>query len=101
MKPDLDQATVERTVEKTAQPYSVSERILDYLKDRGEQRDDEIAAGTGISLASVRASLSKLSAKNMVMSCSSIRFEQGKRIESVSCRLVGFLPSFGPGRRAK
>ncbi|MGA8146274.1 MAG: hypothetical protein WB870_01700, partial [Gallionellaceae bacterium] len=47
----------------------------------------DIAMATGISLAKVHLHLSELTAKGEIMSCHSIRFEKGKKIEGIRCRL--------------
>jgi len=75
--------------------------ILQYLKNHGEQLDNEIASATGISLATVRSHLSELAIKGEVMTCHSIRFEKGRKIEGMSCRLVGYIPPAAPGRKPK
>jgi DNA-binding Lrp family transcriptional regulator len=77
------------------------EAILQYLKNHGEQLDNEIARATGISLATVRSRLSELAIKGEVMTCHSIRFEKGRKIEGMSCRLVGYVPPATPGRKPK
>lgn len=75
--------------------------ILQYLKNHGEQLDTEIAGATGISLANVRRHLSELATNGDVMTCHSIRFEKGKKVEGMSCRLVGYIPPAAPGRKPK
>jgi len=75
--------------------------ILQYLKTRGERLDSEIAEATGIRLAKVRLHLSELTAKGEVMSCLSTRFEKGKKIEGIKCRLAGYIPPAAPGRKSK
>ena len=75
--------------------------ILQYLKTHGERLDTEIAAATGISLANVHIHLSELAAKGEIMVCHSTRFEKGKKIEGVSCRLAGYIPPAAPGRKSK
>ena len=75
--------------------------ILQYLKKHGERLDTEIAEATGISLANVHLQLSELAAKGEIMACHSIRFENGKKIEGVSCRLAGYIPPAAPGRKSK
>lgn len=75
--------------------------ILQYLKNHGEQLDNEIARATGMSLAAVRARLSELAIRGEVMTCHSIRFEKGRKIEGMSCRLVGYIPPAAPGRKPK
>jgi predicted ArsR family transcriptional regulator len=66
--------------------------ILQYLKKYGDRLDKEIAVATGISLANVRLHLSELAAKGEVMTCLSIRFEKGKKVEGIRCRLSGYNP---------
>ncbi|MEO8343324.1 MAG: FaeA/PapI family transcriptional regulator [Gallionella sp.] len=75
--------------------------ILQYLKKHGEVFDSEIAVATGTSLAKVRLYLSELSDKREIMTCSSIRFEKGKKIEGTRCRLSGYIPPAAPGRKSK
>jgi len=75
--------------------------ILQYLKTHGERLDTEIAAATGISLANVHIYLSELAAKGEIMACHSTRFEKGKKIEGVSCRVAGYIPPAAPGRKSK
>lgn len=77
------------------------EEILQYLKTHGEQLDTEIAKALGLPLASVRTRLSELAARGEVMACYSIRYEQGKKIEGIKCRLAGFIPPAAPGRKSK
>ncbi len=75
--------------------------ILQYLKVNGERLDTEIAEATGLSLAKVRLYLAELAAKGEIMACHSTKFEKGKKIEGISCRLAGFIPPAAPGRKSK
>ena len=75
--------------------------ILQYLKVNGERLDTEIAEATGISLAKVRLHLAELAAKGEIMACHSTKFDKGKKIEGISCRLAGFIPPAAPGRKSK
>jgi hypothetical protein len=75
--------------------------ILQYLKLHGERLDTEIAAATGIPLAQTHRHLAELTSKGEVMSCLSIKFEKGKKIEAISCRLVGFSVKSKPGAKPK
>lgn len=77
------------------------QQILQYLKNSGEKLDSEIAAATGLSLTKVRAGVSELAAKGDVMTCRSIRFKNGKEIESVACRVSGYVVPLAPGRKSK
>ena len=76
-------------------------KILQYLNKHGEQLDTEIADAVGISVAQTRSYLSELTDKGEVMSCHTIRFVKGKKIEGISYRISGFIPKAAPGRKSK
>jgi len=73
--------------------------ILQYLKKNGQQLDLEIAAATGISLQKVRSSLSDLSAQGEISRCRVTRFNGGKTVEGMLCRIAGTIPPKTPGRK--
>ena len=73
--------------------------ILQYLKKHGQQLDLEIAAATGIPLQAVRSSLSDLSARGEISRCSVTRFDDGKTIKGMLCRIAGTIPPKAPGRK--
>jgi DNA-binding IclR family transcriptional regulator len=75
--------------------------ILQFLKARGERLDTEIAEATGLPLTKVRLHVSELTAKGQVMSCHTIKYVKGKKIEGISCRISGFIPPAAPGRKSK
>ena len=75
--------------------------ILKYLKTHGEKLDSEIANAVGVSLANVRQQLADLAARGEVMVCHSIKYEKGKKIEGIKCRLAGYIPPAAPGRKSK
>ena len=75
--------------------------ILQYLKTHGERLDAEIAKAVGMSLTDVRKHLIELAAKGAIMSYQSTKFENGKRIEGIRCRIAGFIPPTAPGRKSK
>jgi predicted ArsR family transcriptional regulator len=74
--------------------------ILQYLKSHGEKLDTEIAEATGLSVEAIRIQLTELAAIQEVMVCQSTRFENGKKIESMSGRISGFIPKAAPGRKS-
>ena len=76
-------------------------KILQYLKSNGEQLDTQIALATGIPLANVHLQLSELAALGEIMACHSTKFEKGKKVEGISCRLAGYIPPAAPGRKSK
>lgn len=75
--------------------------ILKYLKAHGERLDTEIAEAMGLTLSKAQVQLNALSAAGEIMTCHIIRFEKGKKIEGVSCRLSGYIPKAAPGRKSK
>lgn len=75
--------------------------ILQYLKKHGERLDSDIAAATGISLATVHLHLANLTTKHEVVTCHTTRFVKGKKIEGVTCRITGYTPPAAPGRKSK
>ncbi len=52
-------------------------------------------------LATVRRGLAELSATGAVVMCSLTRYEDGKTIEALQCRLSGYVPKPAPGRKAQ
>ena len=75
--------------------------ILDYLKNTGERLDTEIASATGLSLANVRNGVNDLHARGAIMVCRSIRYQDGKEIDGLLCRISGYIPQAAPGRKPK
>lgn len=73
--------------------------VLQYLKKHGQVLDSEIAAATGIPLPKVRLTLSELSARGEISSCSVTRFNEGKPFKGTLCRISGFIPTAAPGRK--
>jgi hypothetical protein len=73
--------------------------ILQYLKKNGQQLDLEIAAATGIPLPKVRLSLSALSAQGEISKCMVTRYNDGKAVEGMLCRIAGTIPPKAPGRK--
>lgn len=73
--------------------------ILQYLRKNGQQLDLDIAAATGIPLPKVRLSLSALSALGEISRCNVTKFNGGKPIEGMLCRIAGTIPPKTPGRK--
>jgi len=73
--------------------------IMSYLKKYGDRLDSEIAVAIGMPLAKLRLQISELAAKGDIMSCLSIRYEKGKKVEGIRCRLAGYIPPVAPGRK--
>ena len=73
--------------------------ILQYLKKHGQRLDLEIASATGIPLSAVRSSLSDLSARGEISKCNVTRFDDGKPVSGMLCRIAGTIPPKAPGRK--
>ncbi len=76
-----------------------SDSVLRYLKMHGQRLDSEIASATGIPLKSVRASIADLSSRGEISRCNVIRYHDGKPVESIQCRISGYVPPASPGRK--
>ena len=77
----------------------MKEDVLQCLKKYGQRLDLEIAAEMRVPLAKVRSDLAELSATGAVVVCSLTRYEGGKTIEALQCRLSGYTPKPAPGRK--
>lgn len=73
--------------------------VLQCLKKHGQLLDSEIAAATGIPLSQVRITLTDLSERGEISSCSVTRFNDGKLVKGTLCRVSGFIPAAAPGRK--
>ena len=74
--------------------------ILECLRKHGQRLDVEIAHEIGVPLQVVRERLTDLAAAGTVIVCNLTRFEKGKRVEALQCRLAGYVPPRGAGRKA-
>jgi DNA-binding IclR family transcriptional regulator len=75
--------------------------ILNCLKQHGQRLDSELAKETGVPIAKVRERLTELSARGAIITCNLTRFEHGKRIDALLCRMSGWVPPPAAGRKAK
>lgn len=73
--------------------------ILQYLRKSGQQMDLDIAAATGIPLPKVRTFLTDLSARGEISRCSVTRYNDGKPVQGMLCRIAGTIPPKTPGRK--
>ena len=76
-------------------------QILHCLTKYGQRLDSELAKETGVPLAKVRQRLAELAATGAIITCNLTRFENGKRIDALVCRMSGWVPPPAPGRKAK
>lgn len=71
-------------------------QILQHLRKYGERLDKDIAFATGIPLIQVKLILEKLTNQGAIISCSTIRFDKGKKIEGMLCRIAGYVHPLAP-----
>jgi len=81
----------------------MSETILQFLRNNGEQLDAEIAKALHMPKTTVLSHISQLSSAGEVICCQVTRYFDGKKIEGVSCRLAAYIPprATGPKPGAK
>ena len=79
----------------------MKEDVLQCLRKYGQRLDLEIAAEMRLPLATVRSRLAELSATGAVVLCTLTRYDGGKTIEALECRLSGYAPKPAPGRKAQ
>ena len=75
--------------------------ILQCLRKHGQRLDSEIAAETGVALATVRERFALLTGTGEVITCKLTRFENGKPVEACLYRASGYFPPPAPGRKPK
>jgi len=72
--------------------------VLECLQKYGQRLDVEIAKETGLPLATVRTHLVSLVASGAVVTCNLSRFDKGRRLDALQCRVAGYVPPRAPGR---
>lgn len=77
----------------------MSAAILQYLKTNGEGLDLDIAKALRMPVTTVKSHVSQLSSAGEVICCLVTRYIDGKKIEGISCRLSGNVPT--PARGPK
>jgi DNA-binding IclR family transcriptional regulator len=76
-------------------------RVLDYLRHHGQGVDSEIASALGMPLPRVHHVIESLSAQGQVLVCRTTQFCGGARVETLLCRVSGYVPPARPGRKPK
>jgi len=75
--------------------------ILQFVQQKGECLDTEIAKATGMTLFDVHRELEQLKASKKIMLCESTKFVKGKEIKAIVCRISGYIPPAKPGAKPK
>jgi predicted transcriptional regulator len=73
--------------------------ILEYLKNKGEQMDADVARALDVPPAVVRKHIAELSSSGELISCQVTRYEGSRKVEGVACRLAGYTPRWSHGRK--
>ncbi len=73
--------------------------IMEFLKVHGEGLDAEIAKALRLPVSQVRERVLQLSSAGEVICCEVTRYVDGKKVEGISCRPAGKLPT--PARGPK
>lgn len=73
--------------------------VLECLKQYGQRLDLEIAEETGIPLATVQIRLDELAHKGEIIKCAITRFDGGKPIRALQCRVSCYMPRKTAGRK--
>jgi predicted transcriptional regulator len=76
-----------------------STNILAFLKANGQRSESEIAEALKMSLTRVRSHVAQLASSGDIICCNLTRFEGGKTIEGISCRLSCYTPPPARGRK--
>lgn len=74
--------------------------IINCLREHGQLLDVEISRETGLSLTTVRRSVSDLSERGEISSCSVTRYDNGKPVHGALCRISGYTPPLSSPRKA-
>lgn len=73
--------------------------ILQYLKANGPRSESEIAEALKMPASRIRSRVENLSSSGDIICCSLTRFEGGRKIEGISCRLSCYTPPPARGRK--
>jgi transcription initiation factor IIE alpha subunit len=75
------------------------QEILKHLKKHGQCLDTEIAVALGIPLEQVQLAIADMAERGEISKCTVTRFNGAERTEGILCRVAGFIPQAGPGRK--
>jgi hypothetical protein len=77
----------------------INSTILHFLKANGPRSEAEIAEALKMPITRLRTHVAQLSSSGDIICCSLTRFEDGKKIEGLSCRLSCYTPPAARGRK--
>lgn len=80
-------------------PAQVNSSILEFLKANGQRMEAEIADALKLPVSKVKAHVADLTSTGDIICCNVTRFDAGKKIEGVSCRLSCYMPPPARGRK--
>lgn len=73
--------------------------VFQHLKKFGQLLDSEIAASTKIPLKQVHSAIAELADQGEISQCAVTKYEDGKPIKGIQCRISGYYPPAAPGRK--
>lgn len=77
----------------------VNASILEFLKANGQRMEAEIADALKLPVSRVKNHVADLKSSGDIICCSVTRFDAGKKIEGISCRLSCYTPPPARGRK--
>lgn len=80
-------------------PTQVNASILEFLKANGQRMEAEIADALKMPVSKVKTHVADLTSTGDIICCNVTRFDAGKKIEGISCRLSCYMPPPARGRK--
>ena len=80
-------------------PTEINASILEFLKANGQRMESEIADALKIPVNRVKNHVADLKSSGDIICCSVTRYDAGKKIEGISCRLSCYTPPPARGRK--
>lgn len=77
----------------------VSASILEFLKANGQRMDSEIADALKLPVSKIKNHMADLKSTGDIICCHVTRFDSGKPVEGISCRLSCYTPPPARGRK--
>jgi len=80
-------------------PAEINASILEFLKANGQRMESEIADALKMPVTRVKTHVASLTSSGDIICCNVTKFDAGKKIEGISCRLSCYMPPPARGRK--
>ena len=80
-------------------PTQINNSILEFLKANGTRMEAEIADALKLPMTKLKTHVASLTSTGDIICCNVTKFDSGKKIEGVSCRLSCYMPPPARGRK--